>query len=55
VEVRFATEGPQRTRVDLEHRNLDRFGDAHDQIWTAFDAPGGWLGLLEAFALAAAA
>ena len=50
VEVRFIAEGPGRTRVELEHRDLERFGDAEAEIRAAFEAPGGWPGLLEAFA-----
>lgn len=55
VEVRFHPEDGGRTRVELEHRNLDRMGAAMEQVRAAFDAPGGWSGLLEAFASAAAA
>ena len=55
VEVRFTAEGPEQTRVDLEHRDLDRFGEAREQVLAAFDSEGGWSGLLAAYAQAAAA
>ena len=55
VEVRFVAETPNRTRVELEHRDLERFGDGQEPIRAAFDSPGGWQGLLDAFAHAAAA
>jgi uncharacterized protein YndB with AHSA1/START domain len=48
VEVRFASEDGG-TRVDFEHRNLERFGEHAAKIREAFDAPGGWGGLLESF------
>lgn len=49
VEVRFIADG-SGTLVELEHRNLDRFGAAAEDMWKAFDSPGGWTGLLENFA-----
>ena len=54
VEVRFISEGEKRTRVELEHRNLDRY-DAHEvEIRKAFESPGGWGGILERFGQAVA-
>jgi uncharacterized protein YndB with AHSA1/START domain len=50
VEIRFVSVGENRTRVDLEHRDLDRFGDNADKMRAGFDSPGGWQGLLDAFA-----
>lgn len=55
VEVRFIAEGANRTRVELEHRDLERFGDQAETIRRAFDSPDGWTGLLENFAQAAPA
>jgi uncharacterized protein YndB with AHSA1/START domain len=49
VEVRFTSEGPKRTRVELEHRNLERFGAQQEEIRKAFESEGGWTGLLSAF------
>jgi uncharacterized protein YndB with AHSA1/START domain len=53
VDVRFFSEGPQRTRVELEHRNLDRFGEKEAEIRETFLSEGGWTGLLGMFADAA--
>jgi uncharacterized protein YndB with AHSA1/START domain len=50
VEVRFITEGKDGTRVELEHRYLDRYGARRDQVRRIFDSDAGWKGLLEAFA-----
>jgi uncharacterized protein YndB with AHSA1/START domain len=52
VEVQFAAEG-SGTRVDLEHRHLERLGETADKLREAVDAPGGWSGLLELYAQAA--
>lgn len=53
VEVRFIAEAPDRTRVELEHRNLDRFGTHQPQMVETFTSDGGWTGLMQMFAAAA--
>jgi hypothetical protein len=53
VEVVFVPDGPDRTRVELEHRGLDAYGGQAAAMREQFDSPGGWRGLLEAFAAAA--
>jgi uncharacterized protein YndB with AHSA1/START domain len=53
VEVRFIAVNRDRTRVELSHRRLERFGTRRDEMRGVFDSDGGWGGLLAAFASAA--
>jgi len=50
VEVRFVAESPGRTRVDLEHRNLDRHGDGWDGMREGVRGDQGWPLYLQRFA-----
>jgi Activator of Hsp90 ATPase homolog 1-like protein len=50
VEVRFVAEAPDRTRVELEHSRLERFGPAAQKMRDTFEQPGAWEGVLAAFA-----
>jgi uncharacterized protein YndB with AHSA1/START domain len=55
VEVRFIAKGKDATRVELEHRHLDRYGARRDEMLGIFDSEGGWSRLLASFERAVAA
>jgi uncharacterized protein YndB with AHSA1/START domain len=42
VEVRFIAESDDRTRVELEHRNLDRHGAGWQAVADGVDGDAGW-------------
>lgn len=42
VEVRFVEEGPDHTRVELEHRHLDRHGPGWRAVSEGIDGAQGW-------------
>jgi uncharacterized protein YndB with AHSA1/START domain len=50
VEIRFVADGDNRTRVELEHRNLDRHGDGWDGMREGVGGDGGWPLYLQRFA-----
>jgi uncharacterized protein YndB with AHSA1/START domain len=50
IEVRFVREAPERTRVELEHRNLERHGEGWEGLRDAVGSEGGWGSCLQSFA-----
>ena len=50
VEVRFISDGPTRTRVELEHRNLARHGDGWEGTREGVGGDDGWPLYLQRFA-----
>jgi uncharacterized protein YndB with AHSA1/START domain len=50
VEVRFVQLAGARTRVELEHRNIERHGSGWEGMRDAVGSPGGWPAGMRAFA-----
>jgi uncharacterized protein YndB with AHSA1/START domain len=54
VEVRFIEHGPDKTRVELEHRHLDRHGDGWEGLREGVRGDQGWPLYMQRFADAVA-
>jgi uncharacterized protein YndB with AHSA1/START domain len=50
VEVRFSSESPDRTKVELEHRNLDRHGEGWEGVGEGVGGDQGWPLYLQRYA-----
>jgi uncharacterized protein YndB with AHSA1/START domain len=50
VELRFVKLGEKTTRVELEHRGLEAYGDAADEMHKMFSGDGAWVRTLRTFA-----
>ena len=50
VEVRFISESTERTRVELEHRDLDRHGEGWEGMREGLASPTAWPLYLERYA-----
>jgi uncharacterized protein YndB with AHSA1/START domain len=52
VALDFIAEGPEETRLEFEHRHIERHGADFEKLRAAVDSPGGWTAVLEQYAAA---
>jgi uncharacterized protein YndB with AHSA1/START domain len=50
VEIRFVAESPQRTRLELEHRNIERHGPGWEGVRDGVADDAGWTLYLDRYA-----
>jgi DNA-binding transcriptional ArsR family regulator len=53
IDVRFLAEAPDRTRLEFEHRHLERYGEQAERMRSVLDGPNGAVGVVIAYAAAA--
>jgi hypothetical protein len=53
VAIRFTSEGPAATLVELEHRGIERHGEGYERLRFMLDSPDAWSSTLAEFAKAA--
>jgi uncharacterized protein YndB with AHSA1/START domain len=49
VSFEFFAEGAETTRMEFEHRHIERHGEGWEKLRDAVDSPGGWTGILVEF------
>lgn len=49
IDVRFLAEAPDRTRLEFEHRHLERYGDQAERMRSVLDGPNGAVGVVNAY------
>lgn len=49
VSFEFIAEGPEATRLEFEHRHIERHGDTWQKLFAGVDSPGGWTAVLAGF------
>jgi uncharacterized protein YndB with AHSA1/START domain len=53
VALEFHAEGAEVTRLEFEHRHLERHGEEWEKLRQAVDSPGGWTAVLAPYVDAA--
>ncbi len=53
IDVCFLAEAPDRTRLEFEHRHLERYGEQAERMRSVLDGPNGAVGVVIAYAAAA--
>jgi uncharacterized protein YndB with AHSA1/START domain len=52
VSFEFVAEGSSATRLEFEHRHIERHGDGYEQLRAGVDSPGGWTMILQQYVAA---
>lgn len=52
VDVRFIEESPTRTRIELEHRGLEAYGERAEEMRAMYDGENAWTFVLSRYAAA---
>lgn len=53
VAMLFVAEGPAATRLEFEHRHIERHGVGYEKLFAGVDSPGGWTAVLAQYETAA--
>lgn len=49
MSLTFFAESPEATRLELEHRHIERHGQGWEKLRQGVDSPGGWTQVLAGY------